>query len=196
MRTLGARQRPHIILVVFLIGIFSTAAGWADGGGGPSSGPGGGCRVDLGGHLVTFTAYQPQLAGNAPYCSDIPALGNVAVVFDYEEKTLRNLPVEFEITHKESGTRVLYEPAATRATGTFTRNINFTEAGDYIARITVVDGGKKSEAHVAFGVAEEHGISINTILIIAILLLTGGYFLYQSNPAFRGAIQRLWASLD
>lgn len=195
MRTLISTQRLLMLLGVFLIAMLGTATGWADGGGGgPSAGPGGSCRVQIGSHLVNFTAYQPQLAGNTPYCKEIPELGNVAVVFDYEDKALRNLTVEFEVI-KEGGAAVLQEPPGVHPTGTFTRTINFTEAGDYIARVIVHEDGKKHEAEVPFGVAEDHGISMSNALIIAVILMTVGYFLYQSNMAFQDAVKRIWAKL-
>ncbi len=194
MRMPSSIPRPLILMGVFLIAMLGAPAGWADGGG-PGTGPGGGCRVQLGSHLVTFIAYQPQLAGNTPYCSEIPALGNVAVVFDYEGKETRSLPVEFEITKVSGGTRVLYQPPELHPTGTFTRNVNFTEPGDYEARVSLVQDGKQYEAHVPFSVAEEGGLSLNTLLIIAVILITAGYFLYQSNQAFQDAIKRLLAKL-
>ena len=49
------------------------------------------CRVQIGSHLVHFTAYQPQLTGTTEYCNTIPELGQTTVVFDYEGKALRNL---------------------------------------------------------------------------------------------------------
>ena len=48
------------------------------------------CRVQIGSHLVHFTAYQPQLTGTTEYCNTIPELGQTTVVFDYEGKALRN----------------------------------------------------------------------------------------------------------
>lgn len=187
-------QRFLMILGISLTALLTSTASLADGGG-PGASPGGGCRVQLGTHLVNFTAYQPQLAGNTPYCNEIPDIGTVAVVFDYEDKLMRELPVEIEITKKD-GTRIFHQPAERRPTGTFTTNINFTDAGDYVARITLTEGGSQSEAHIAFGVAENHGVSTNTLLIVATLLMVVFYFLYQSNPAFQSAVKRLWAKLD
>lgn len=194
MRISTVLQRPLMMLGIFSTIMLTSLPSLADGGG-PGAGPGGGCRLQLGTHLVNFTAYQPQLAGNTPYCSEIPDLGTVAVVFDYEDKLLRELPVEIEITKKD-GTRIHYQPSERRPTGTFTTNINFTEAGDYIARVAVVEGGNKFEAHVPFGVAENHGVSTSTGLIIATVLMTIFYFLFQSSPAFQATVKRLWAKLD
>lgn len=196
MRTLGFMQRPLIMLGALLITLLGTAVCRADGGGGgPSSGPGGGCRLQLDSRLVTFTAYQPQLTGNTPYCTEIPETGNVAVVFDLEDKALRDKTLEFEITKAAGGTRVLYQPPEKYPTGTFTRNINFTEAGDYIARVSLIEDGKRHDATLKFHLAEEHGIDINTALLIAVVLTAAGYFLYQSNTTFQEAVKRVWAKL-
>jgi hypothetical protein len=77
------------------------------------------------------------------------------------------------------------------ATGTFTRDVNFTEAGDYIAHVTLVNEGQKYDSHVPFSVAEEHGLSLNTYIVIAVVLIALGYLLYLSNPAFQRAVGRL-----
>lgn len=196
MRTRSVMQRPWIMLGVLLITLLGTAVCRADaGGGGPSAGPGGGCRLQLESHLVTFTAYQPQLTGNTPYCTEIPETGNVAIVFDLESKALRDKALEFEITKATGGTRVLYQPPEKYPTGTFTRTINFTEAGDYIARVSVIEDGQKHDATLKFHLAEEHGIDINTALLIAVVLTAAGYFLYHSNAGFQEAVKRFWAKL-
>jgi hypothetical protein len=73
-------------MALLFVGRIVPAATWADGGGGPGGGSSGACRVSLGNYLVTFTAYQPQLSGAAPYCSEIAELGKAAIVFDFETK--------------------------------------------------------------------------------------------------------------
>lgn len=160
MRTINIMKCTLVSLGFLLVAMVPTSASWADGG--PSTGPSGACRVEVGTHLVLFTAYQPQFTGTTPYCSDIPELGKTAIVFDYESKPLRNMTVEFEITKEPGKTRVFYQPPEIHPTGTFTRDVNFTEAGDYIAHVTLVNEGQKYDAHVPFSVAEEHGLSLNT----------------------------------
>jgi hypothetical protein len=196
MRNSNITRNALITFILLLMALVVPSLSRADGGGGASSGPGGSCRVVVGTHLVNFTAYQPQLTGSTPYCEDIPELGNTAIVFDYEGKALRNMTVEFEITKEPGGARFFYQPPETYPTGTFTRNVNFTEPGDYTAHVTLIHEGKTYDAHVPFGVAEDHGISITNLIIFAVLLFSVGYFLYISNPAFQGAINRLWKKLD
>jgi hypothetical protein len=181
---------------LLLLGLFVSAATpvgvtWADGGGGPGGGPSGACRVNVGPNLVTFTAYQPQLTGTAPYCSEIPELGKAAIVFDYETKALRNMTVEFEITKEPGATRFFYQPPQVHPTGTFTHDVIFTEPGDYTAHVTLIHEGQKYDAHVPFSVAEAHGLSTNTIVIMATVLIALGYFAYQSSPAVKAAVDRL-----
>ncbi|MFM8443071.1 MAG: hypothetical protein ACKN9W_06970 [Methylococcus sp.] len=173
--------------------LFLVAAGVtrADGGGGPGGGSSGACRVSLGNYLVTFTAYQPQLTGTAPYCSEIPELGKSAIVFDFETKALRNLTVGFEITKEPGATRVFYQPPVVHATGTFTRDVNFTEAGDYTARMTLIQEGQTYNAQVPFSVAEAHAFSTSNLIIIATILVALGYFAYESSPAVKASVDRL-----
>ena len=140
---------------------------------------------------MTFTAYQPQLTGTAPYCSEIPELGKSAIVFDFETKALRNLTVGFEITKEPGATRVFYQPPVVHATGTFTRDVNFTEAGDYTARMTLIQEGQTYNAQVPFSVAEAHAFSTSNLIIIATILVALGYFAYESSPAVKASVDRL-----
>jgi hypothetical protein len=196
MRTLISMQRPLMMLAVFLTTLLGTSIGLADGGGeGGSAAPGGGCRLMLDSHVVTFPAHHPQLSGSATYCTEIPEIGNVAVVFDLGDKALRDKTLEFEITKADGGARVLYQPPEKFVTGTFTRTINLTESGDYIVRASLIEGDKKHDAQLKFHLAEEHGIDLNTAMIIAVVLTAAGYFAYQSHSGFRSAVQRGWAKL-
>jgi hypothetical protein len=196
MQTSRSFFRPLIVSSIFLLTLLGSSAGWADGGGGPSSGPGGGCRLQLDTHLVSFTAYQPQLTGNSPYCTEIPETGNISVVFDLEDKALRDIPVEFEITREKDGSRIMHQPPGKILNGVFNRTLNITEMGDYIAKVSLVENDKKHEAHLKFHVAEEHGIPLNTALVIGIVLMVAGYFLYQSNPAFQASVKKLMGKLS
>jgi hypothetical protein len=196
MQTSRSIFRPLIVSGLFLLTLLGSSANWADGGGGPSSGPGGGCRLQLDTHLVSFTAYQPQLTGNSPYCTEIPETGNISVVFDLEDKALRDIPVEFEITREKDGSRIMHQPPGKILNGVFNRTLNITEMGDYIAKVSLVENGKKHEAHLKFHVAEEHGIPLNTALVIGIVLMVAGYFLYQSNPAFQASVKKLMGKLS
>jgi hypothetical protein len=196
MQTSRSIFRPLIVSGLFLLTLLGNSASWADGGGGPSSGPGGGCRLQLDTHLVSFTAYQPQLTGNSPYCTEIPETGTISVVFDLEDKALRDIPVEFEITREKDGSRIMHQPPGKILNGVFNRTLNITEMGDYIAKVSLVENGKKHEAHLKFHVAEEHGIPLNTALVIGIVLMVAGYFLYQSNPAFQASVKKLMGKLS
>lgn len=150
------------------------------------------CRVQIGSHLVHFTAYQPQLTGTTEYCNTIPETGNTAIVFDYEGKALRNMTVEFEITKEPEGTRVFYQPPGTHPTGTFNTNINFTQGGKYRAHITLVNEGQKVDEHIGFTVgAAAAGPSTSTYIVIAVILFAAGYILYLSNASVKNAVDRL-----
>jgi hypothetical protein len=150
------------------------------------------CRVQIGSHLVHFTAYQPQLTGTTEYCNTIPDIGNTAIVFDYEGKALRNMTVEFEITKEPEGTRIFYQPPGTHPTGTFNTNINFTQGGKYRAHITLVNEGQKVDEHIGFTVgAEAAGPSTSTYIVAAVIIFAAGYILYLSNAKVKNAVDRL-----
>jgi hypothetical protein len=150
------------------------------------------CRIEVGPHLVHFTAYQPQLTGTTEYCNDIPELGNVVIVFDYEGKALRNMTVEFEITKEPEGTRFFYQAPTTNPTGTYNTSLNFTDQGSYLAHVTLINEGQKIDAHVPFVVGKAKGaLSGTTYLVIAVVLIALGYIFYLSNPAFQAAVDRV-----
>lgn len=165
------------------------ATSWAHGGASVDTDQ---CRVQIGSHLVHFTAYQPQLTGTTEYCNAIPETGMATIVFDYEGKALRNMTVEFEITKEPEGTRVFYQPPGTHPTGTFNTNINFTQGGKYRAHITLVNEGQKVDEHIGFVVgADAAGPSMSTYIVIAVLLFAGGYILYLSNDSVKNTVDRL-----
>jgi len=147
------------------------------------------CRVQVGSHLVHFTAYQPQLTGTTEYCNNIPELGQSTIVFDYEGKALRNMTVEFEITKEPEGTRFFYSPPATHSNGTFNQNLNFTEAGKYLVHVTLVNEGQKIDAHIPFTVGKgAAGVQTSTIVVVLTLLIAVLYILYLSNAGFKGFV--------
>lgn len=150
------------------------------------------CRVQVGSHLVHFTAYQPQLTGTTEYCNNIPELGQSTIVFDYEGKALRNMTVEFEITKEPEGTRFFYAPPATHSNGTFNQNLNFTDAGKYLVHVTLVNEGQKVDAHIPFTVGRgQAGIQTSTIVVVLTLLVAVLYIFYLSNAGFKGLVDGL-----
>jgi hypothetical protein len=168
---------------------FLPVVAWAHGGASVDTDQ---CRVQIGPHLVHFTAYQPQLTGTTEYCNSIPELGQSTIVFDYEGKALRNMTVEFEITKEPEGTRVFYAPPSTHSNGTFNSNINFTDAGKYRVHITLVNEGQKVDEHIALSVGSgQTGVPTSTIVVVMTLLVAGGYITYLSNAKFKGVMDNI-----
>jgi hypothetical protein len=150
------------------------------------------CRIFVGPHLVHFTAYQPQLTGSTEFCGEIPDLGTTVMVFDYEGKALRNMTVEVEFTKEPEGTRIAYLPPATHNTGTFNTSYNFTEPGKYLAHVTLINEGVKTDAHVPFKLGAAKGqVSSSTWIIIATVLGSVLYILYLSSAPFKAFIDGL-----
>lgn len=188
MHTIKFLKNGLIALGLLLSSALPTA-GWGHGGAGVDTDQ---CRVQIGSHLVHFTAYQPQLTGTTEYCNDIPELGNTIVVFDYEGKALRNMTVEFEITKEPEGKRVFYQEPSTHSTGTFNSAVNFTEPGRYRIHITLVNEGQKVDEHIGLNIgAGQSGSSISTYIVIAVVLFAAGYIFYLSNASFKRAVDRL-----
>jgi hypothetical protein len=150
------------------------------------------CRIAVGSHWVHFTAYQPQLAGTTEYCKAIPDVGQSTLVFDYEGKALRRMTVEFEITREPDGTRMYYQPPTIHPSGSTNATINFTEPGNYLAHVTLINEGQKVDAHVPFSVGTaQAGPSLLATLAITMLVLAVIYILYLTNVSFKGTVDRL-----
>lgn len=181
--------KKSLLAFGLLVSTVLPVAGWAHGGASVDTDQ---CRVQIGSHLVHFTAYQPQLTGTTEYCNTIPELGNTVVVFDYEGKALRNMTVEFEITKEPEGTRVFYQPPGTHSNGTFNSTVNFTDPGKYRIHITLVNEGQKVDEHIGLSVGGgAQGSSISTYIVIAVVLFAIGYIFYLSNASFKNAVDRL-----
>lgn len=188
MRNTKSLHNGLMALGLLLTSIMSSNA-WSHGGASVDTDQ---CRVQIGSHLVHFTAYQPQLTGTTEYCNAIPEVGPTTVVFDYEGKALRNMTVEFEITKEPEGTRIFYQPPSTHANGTFNANVNFTEAGKYRVHITLVNEGQKVDEHIGFNVgAGASGVPTSNIVVILTLLVAGGYIFYLSNAGFKNAVDKI-----
>ena len=188
MRNTKSLHNGLMALGFLLTSIMSSNA-WSHGGASVDTDQ---CRVQIGSHLVHFTAYQPQLTGTTEYCNAIPEVGPTTVVFDYEGKALRNMTVEFEITKEPEGTRIFYQPPSTHANGTFNANVNFTEAGKYRVHITLVNEGQKVDEHIGFNVgAGASGVPTSNIVVILTLLVAGGYIFYLSNAGFKNAVDKI-----
>jgi hypothetical protein len=188
MRNTKSLHNGLMALGLLLTSIMSSNA-WSHGGASVDTDQ---CRVQIGSHLVHFTAYQPQLTGTTEYCNAIPEVGPTTVVFDYEGKALRNMTVEFEITKEPEGTRIFYQPPSTHANGTFNANVNFTEAGKYRVHITLVNEGQKVDEHIGFNVgAGASGVPTSNIVVILTLLIAGGYIFYLSNASFKNAVDKI-----
>ena len=55
------------------------------------------CVRRIGGNIVHFSAYQPQIEPKAQYCTDIPDVGDNFLVVDLVDPSLRALPVGVKI---------------------------------------------------------------------------------------------------
>jgi hypothetical protein len=189
MRNLTFARSLTLLLGLMLSFLVPVSQVWAHGGASVDTDQ---CRISVGPHLVHFTAYQPQLAGTAEYCGEIPELGNTVLVFDYEGKALRNMTVEVEITKEPEGARVHYIPPSTHSTGSFNFNINFTEPSKYLAHVTLVNEGQKIDAHIGFKVGTaKNAISTNQIIVVVVILVAVLYIFYLSNASFQALVDRL-----
>jgi hypothetical protein len=101
------------------------------------------------------------------------------------------MTVGFEITKEPGATRVFYPAAGSARPARSSRDVNFTEPGDYTARVTLINEGQQYDATVPFSVAEAHAFSTSNLVVIVTILVALGYFAYESSPAVKASVDRL-----
>lgn len=150
------------------------------------------CRIPVGDAWVHFTGYTPTFTADNEYCKDIPNVGYTNLVFDYEDPKLKRMSVEFEITKEPEGTRVYYQEPKQQKTGTINAVIDFSKEGlgesDYLAHVTLVNEGKKIDAHLPFNVNSggyTGGSNTGLALIMVVLsaLAVGAYYYSKQQAA-------------
>ena len=138
------------------------------------------CRIPVSDQWVHFTAYTPTLTGDAEYCNTIPERGRTNLVFDYEDRKLRNMTVEFEITKEPEGKVIYHQDAAKQRTGSINAVVDFTQhpVGKYLAHVTLINGEERTDAHLPFTVGEVGPSGSDTLLMAVMILgiLVGAYF--------------------
>lgn len=79
------------------------------------------CVRLVGGSMVHFNAYQPQISSKAQYCTDIPDEGETFLVVDLVDPGLRNVPVGVRVVRGTNESAedqtVAYWPPATHPDG-------------------------------------------------------------------------------
>lgn len=130
------------------------------------------CRIPVGDAWVHFTGYTPTFSADTEYCNTIPNVGATNLVFDYEDPKLKKMTVEFEITKEPSGERVYYQAPKAHKTGTIDAQIDFSKPGagegKYLTHVTLVNDGKKIDAHLPFTVSSggvASGVSFGMLMI-------------------------------
>ncbi|MGH8550024.1 MAG: hypothetical protein ACRERU_15760 [Methylococcales bacterium] len=141
-----------LLVNTLIMGVLAAPSTWAHGGVSVTIDS---CRIPVAAdNWVHFTAYTPSLTEDTEYCDSIPEIGPTNLVFDYENKQLRNMSVQFEITKEPEGNQIYYQPPEVQKTGTVNAAIEFSEfgEGDYLAQVTLINEGKKIDAHLPFSV--------------------------------------------
>ena len=150
------------------------------------------CRIPVSGYWVHFTAYTPMTTADTEYCGSIPEPGMTNVVIDYEDKALRRMTVEYEITKEPEGNVIFHQDAQTLPTGTLNIPIDFTPygSGDYLAHITLINGEEKVDAHAPFTIGTG-GTGVNpAVYLLALLGILGA--LYFFVPAVRQKVDGMF----
>lgn len=183
--------------------MFLSATAFADGGGG---GPvGGGCRFSIGDFTLMFSAYQPQLSGDAKFCTEIPGLGQTNLVFDYEslegssaqkeglalDRQIKEMTVEIEV--KKGDQSIFKRPSETFKKGIIESIVNFQEPGEYLVEVKMTDpSGKTIDAHLPLKVGVSSA-SLRNLIIAVVVIVAAVYLFYLSSTGFREKVNNLLA---
>lgn len=117
------------------------------------------CARRVGGNLVHFNAYQPQIEAKAQYCTEIPGEGETFLVVDLVDPGLRSLPVGVRVVRGDDeaadGQTVAIWPPATYPDGVVRGEANLAKGlykliitaegfspSSYLLRVQQTDYGK------------------------------------------------------
>lgn len=117
------------------------------------------CIRRVGGNLVHFNAYQPQIEAKAHYCTEIPGEGDTFLVVDLVDPALRTLPVGVRvvrgINETAEGQTVAFWPPTTHPDGVMRGEAKLVKGlykfiitpegfspSSYLLRVQQVDYGK------------------------------------------------------
>ncbi len=169
-------RRWLFVLATLMAWTLPTGSAWAHGGVAVEFDT---CRIPVSGYWVHFTAYTPMKTADTEYCGAIPEPGVTNVVIDYEDKALRRMTVEYEITKEPDGNVIFHQDAQTLPTGTLNIPIDFTPygSGDYLAHITLINGEEKIDAHAPFTIGDGSGGPNPAVYALVLIALMGlAYF--------------------
>lgn len=197
-------QTITIRSILMLWAIFFSITAFANGGGGTV---GGGCRLLVGDFALTFSAYQPQLTGDARFCTEIPGIGPTNLVFDYEsqegstaqkamltlDRQIKEMTIGVEV--KKGDQSVFKRPPESFKKGVIESVVNFPESGDYVVEVKLTDpSGKTIENHLPLKVGTG-GTSLRNLIIAAVVIVAAVYLFYLSSAGFRKKVDDMLAKI-
>ncbi|MCX8050025.1 MAG: hypothetical protein N3A55_10280 [Methylohalobius sp.] len=152
---------------------------------------------------LIFSAYQPQLTGDARFCTEIPGLGSTNLVIDYEtqegstaqkeridlDRRIKEMTIEVEV--KKGDQSIFKRPAESFKKGSIESVINFQEAGNYVVEVKLTDpSGKTIESHFPIEVGKGEG-ALRNLIIAAVVIGAAVYLIYLSSAGFRTRVDSL-----
>lgn len=190
--------------ILILWAIFFSAVAFANGGGGPV---GGGCRFSIGDFTLMFSAYQPQLTGDAKFCTEIPGLGSTNLVLDYEslegsaaqkkldlDRQIREMTIEVEV--KKGDQNIFKRPSESFKKGIIESIVNFQEPGEYLVEVKLTDpSGKTIDSHLPLKVGSGAGASLRNLIIAVAVIVAAVYLFYLSSAGFREKVGGILAKI-
>ena len=141
------------------------------------------CKLRIGPYLMHFTGYQPQGDYSKEFCEDIPSTGPTIIVLDFVDDPLRDLATEVRIVKGRGDEADLEQATVFRlapriySNGSLSFDYTFTDAGNYVGLVTVIDGDQKMLARFPFSVGSSKWLR-NVIAALMFFIGVAGAYAY------------------
>lgn len=151
------------------------------------------CMVMFGYEMIHITAYLHGQARNE-YCEEISETGKVIMVFNIENASFRNLPIEIPIIRDpltplpaEANLAPLTEvsfPTTHCKTGAFSFEREFKQKGHHVVLVTLTEeSGARETQHFRFSVGQTWWLHVPYILGAALIGLTVLAYWRHTHPS-------------
>ncbi len=156
------------------------------------------CKLFIGPYTMHFTGYQPLTSGTQEFCEDIPNVGEIVVVLDAVDSSLRKVPIDVRII-RDTGVpeteqddienvTVMHLPAKVYSSGTVSLEHTFPKPGKFVGLVTAVDPNGTYVSRFPFSVARSWSWMTPYLLIGIVVLAGAGLYWYSTNlPKMRAA---------
>lgn len=124
------------------------------------------CQLTVGPYRMNLTGYQPGQGSNQEFCTSLPTTGATILVLEYLNDELRDLEVDIRIVRAASavagelaGATVHQIAPRKYARGQLTLRCDLSEAGQFVAIVTVRKDAEQYSAEIPLVVGAQTGVT-------------------------------------